>query len=207
MNDVKRTLARGGRGMKVPEETRNEFARRATEANVADVAYSLVDSPFGPLLAAITRRGLVQLTYDAHRVDDDLEVLATRLSPRIIESPARLDDVRRQLDEYFDGRRREFDIPVDWSLTAGFARRVLRHTARIPFGHVSYYAAVAAKAGSPRAARAAGNALASNRVPIVVPCHRVLHTGGGIGGYAGGPGRKRFLLSLEGVLDAPDDGL
>jgi methylated-DNA-[protein]-cysteine S-methyltransferase len=117
----------------------------------------------------------------------------------VLESPARLDSIRRQLDEYFEGRRTDFDLPLDWRLSHGFGRRVLMQTARIPFGGVSTYKSVAAAAGSPRGARAAGNALGANPIPIVVPCHRVLHSGGGLGGYGGGPDRKEFLLKLEGV--------
>jgi methylated-DNA-[protein]-cysteine S-methyltransferase len=112
--------------------------------------------------------------------------------------------VRRQLDEYFAGARRGFDVPIDWRLVRGFAADVLRATARIPFGAVASYRAVATEAGSPSAYRAAGNALGSNPVPIVVPCHRVLHAGGGLGGYTGGLDRKRYLLTLEGVLEGND---
>jgi methylated-DNA-[protein]-cysteine S-methyltransferase len=121
----------------------------------------------------------------------------------VLEAPARLDEVRRELEEYFEGRRDHFDVDIDWSLTTGpFTRKVLQATARIPFGEVSTYSRIAAKAGSPRGARAAGNALGSNPIPIVVPCHRVLHGDGGLGGYTGGLDRKVLLLTLEGVLEA-----
>jgi methylated-DNA-[protein]-cysteine S-methyltransferase len=123
----------------------------------------------------------------------------TAISPRVIESPSYFDAVRRELDEYFRGQRTSFNLPLDWRLTGGFTRRVLRRTARIPYGEVSTYREVATAAGSPRGARAAGNALNANPIPIVVPCHRVLHTGGGLGGYGGGVDRKEFLLKLEGV--------
>jgi methylated-DNA-[protein]-cysteine S-methyltransferase len=159
-----------------------------------------VPSPFGDLVVATTRRGLVRLAYPNEDRDQVLEKLASALSPRVLEAPARLDRVRRELDEYFDGRRRRFDFPVDYALTGGFTRKVLRATARIPFGSLSTYTEVAGRAGNPRAYRAAGNALGSNPIPIVVPCHRVVHTGGGLGGYTGGLDRKRFLLSLEGAL-------
>jgi methylated-DNA-[protein]-cysteine S-methyltransferase len=149
----------------------------------------------------LTRRGLVRLSYPDEGVDAQLEELAERISPRILEAPERTDRVRRELDDYFAGRRQRFDVPVDWRLVRGFAGNVLRATARIPFGQVSTYRDVAATAGSPNAYRAAGNALGSNPIPIVVPCHRVLHAGGGLGGYTGGLDRKRFLLQLEGVLD------
>jgi methylated-DNA-[protein]-cysteine S-methyltransferase len=128
-----------------------------------------------------------------------LEELAQRVSPRVLEAPAALDEVRRELDEYFAGKRTSFDVPVDWKLHDGFSRRVLRATARIPYGELLTYAQVAAKAGSPRGSRAAGNALGSNRMPIVVPCHRVVRTGGMLGGYTGGIERKQYLLGLEGV--------
>ena len=130
-----------------------------------------------------------------------LESLAERISPRLLEAPARLDPVRRELDEYFAGRRREFDLPLDWRLTGGFTRKVLRETARIPFGETRSYMQMAASAGSPRAHRAAGSALGANPIPIVVPCHRVLRSGGGLGGYGGGLEVKRELLRLEGALE------
>ena len=139
------------------------------------------------------------LAYGDAPLDDLLDRLAERVSPRVLEAPARLDPVRRELDEYFEGRRRDFDLPIDWTLTRGYTREVLRRTAEIPFGEASTYAEIAARAGSPRGWRAAGNALGSNPMPIVVPCHRVLATSGAIGGYTGGVDRKRFLLSLEGV--------
>ena len=177
-------------------------ARRFAQSAPADVSYALVESPVGTLVAAATTRGLAGLHYadSTGEVDAILERLAGRLSPRILEAPARLDRVRRELDEYFGGRRTEFDLDLDWALVSGFGRRVLRATARIPFGEVATYAQVAAKAGSPRAYRAAGNALGANPMPIVVPCHRVLHSGGGLGGYTGGLDRKERLLRLEGVL-------
>jgi methylated-DNA-[protein]-cysteine S-methyltransferase len=175
-------------------------ARRAEREGLVDVAFVTVPSPLGDLFVAATRRGLVRLAYRDENRDDAMQELAVSVSPRIIESPRRLDRVRRELDEYFAGRRRRFDFAVDYGLTRGFTRKVLRATARIPFGSVSSYTEVAGRAGNARAYRAAGNALGSNPVPIVVPCHRVLHSGGGLGGYTGGLDRKRFLLSLEGVL-------
>ncbi len=135
-------------------------------------------------------------------MDEQLAELAAVISPRIMAAPERTDEVRRQLDGYFAGTRRDFDVPIDWRLVRGFAGAVLRATAHIPFGAVSSYREVATEAGSPNAYRAAGNALGSNPIPILVPCHRVLHAGGGLGGYTGGLDRKRFLLRLEGVLEA-----
>jgi methylated-DNA-[protein]-cysteine S-methyltransferase len=176
------------------------FAARAAEAGLADVAYTMVDSPFGPLLVATTRRGLVRLAYPHEDVDEALEELARAVSPRVLEAPGRMDEIRRELDQYFRGDRQSFDVPVDFRLTRGFTQKILRITARIPFGSLLTYGQVATKAGSPRAYRAAGNALGSNPIPIVVPCHRVVHADGGLGGYTGGIERKQFLLRLEGAL-------
>jgi methylated-DNA-[protein]-cysteine S-methyltransferase len=173
---------------------------RAEREGLVDVAYVTVPSPFGELIVATTRRGLVRLAYPNEGRDEVLEELASTLSPRVLEASSRLDEVRRELEEYFQGRRQRFEIPVDYALTRGFTQKVLRATARIPFGSLSTYTQVAGRAGNPRAYRAAGNALSSNPIPIVVPCHRVVHAGGGLGGYTGGLDRKRFLLSLEGAL-------
>jgi len=172
-------------------------AERAGREGLLDVAYAMVDSPFGPLTAAATERGLVMLAYPEHSTDDVLVRLAGELSPRVLEAPARLDGVRRELDEYFEGRRRRFDTPVDFSLSRGFYRKVLEATADIGYGQTSTYAGVAAGAGNPKAVRAAGSGLGSNPIPVVVPCHRVLRTGGALGGYTGGLERKEFLLDLE----------
>jgi methylated-DNA-[protein]-cysteine S-methyltransferase len=184
-----------------PAGLASDLADRAAAEGLLDVAYATVDSPLGGLLVAGTPRGLVRVAYtDYADADAVLADIAGRLSPRILEAPARLDDARRELDEYFAGRRDGFDLPIDWSLTRGFAGNVLRQTARIPFGATSTYAEVATRAGSPRAVRAAGNALGANPLPVVVPCHRVLRTGGALGGYTGGVERKEFLLRLEGAL-------
>ncbi len=151
-----------------------------------EVVYRRLPSPAGPLLAAASSRGLMMLAYR----DDDDEAPEDG-------DPVVLDPVRRQLDEYFAGTRREFDLPLDWALVRGFARAVLEATARIPYGETRTYAEIAAEAGSPRAFRAAGNALGSNPIAIVIPCHRVVASGGRIGGYGGGLERKRLLLDLE----------
>jgi methylated-DNA-[protein]-cysteine S-methyltransferase len=132
-----------------------------------------------------------------------LERLAARISPRIVEAPTPPDPLRRELEEYFAGRRRRFELPLDWSLVGPFGQRVLRAASAIPYGGVLTYTQVAAEAGSPRGSRAAGNALGSNPIPIVVPCHRVLRSGGALGGYAGGLDRKRWLLELEGATAPP----
>jgi methylated-DNA-[protein]-cysteine S-methyltransferase len=177
------------------------FARRAADAGLLDIAYATADSPFGPLLIARTPVGLVRLAYPDQHPDEVLGQLAARLSPRVLEATSRLDGLRRELDEYFAGRLRRFRTKVDWALTAGFGRRVLEATAAIPFGRVSTYREIAAAAGSPSGSRAAGNALGANPIPIVVPCHRVLRTGGGLGGYTGGIERKELLLRIEGWRD------
>ena len=176
------------------------LARRASDAALLDVAYAETDSPIGELILFVTPRGLLRVKYADEPIDGVLADVAARVSPRILRDPARTDQARRELEAYFALRRRTFNVPIDWSLVHGFAAGVLRQTARIPFGDVSSYGQVAAKAGSPRAARAAGNALGSNPIPIVVPCHRVLHADGGLGGYSGGLDRKRYLLALEGSL-------
>jgi methylated-DNA-[protein]-cysteine S-methyltransferase len=200
MNEIESVL-RDSLPAAAPAGLDEALADRAAAEGLLDVAYATADSPLGPLLVATTPRGLVRLAYTDFRAEADvLEDLARRVSPRVVLAPRRLDDARRELDDYFAGRRSGFDLPIDWSLTRGFAGEVLRQTARIPFGATSTYAEVAALAGSPRAVRAAGNALGANPIPVVVPCHRVLRTGGALGGYTGGVERKQFLLRLEGAL-------
>ena len=175
------------------------FAERAAAEDLLDVAFATADSPLGELLVAATSRGVVRVAYiDEHLGREEvLDNLATRLSPRVLEAPSRLDDARQQLDDYFGGRRAGFDLPVDLSLVAPFTDRVLTRTAAIPPGHVLTYGALAAAIGHARAARAVGNALGSNPIPIVVPCHRVVRSGGALGGYTGGTHRKQHLLDLE----------
>ena len=176
-------------------------AERAEREGLADVAYAPYDSPLGPGLVAATDRGLVAVALPNRDADDFLTQLAAGVSPRVLELPARLDRARRELDEYFAGRRREFDLGLDWSLVPpGFYGRVLRATARLPYGTTSTYGEMADRAGNPRAYRAAGTALGSNPIPLVVPCHRVLRAGGVLGDYGGGPEMKEFLLRLEGAV-------
>ncbi len=179
---------------------RARFIGLAEEAGLVDVAYATEDSPFGPILLAATEWGLVTLSLPNHEPDSALERLASEISPRVVEAPARLDRVRRELDLYFAGRLRQFDLPIDWQLTTGFRRKVLRATARIPYGETRSYTEMARTAGSERAQRAAGSALGANPIPIVVPCHRVLRAGGALGGYGGGLPMKEALLRLEGAL-------
>ena len=179
---------------------------RAERDGLIDVAYASVDSPFGRLLVARTDRGVVRLALPKHRTehrsdDEVLEDLATYVSPRVLESPSQLDEERRELEEYFEGKRNHFDVPVDWKLTpAGFRNRALHAVARIPYGETRTYADIAEQAGNPRAFRAAGTACGRNPIPLIVPCHRVVQSGGGIGNYGGGPEMKRALLDLEGSL-------
>jgi methylated-DNA-[protein]-cysteine S-methyltransferase len=181
-----------------------EFVRRAEREGLLDVAYAEVDSPVGRLLVATTPRGLVRVSFPIESSEKVLEELAGSVSPRILESPTKLDEARRELERYFEGRLHDFDLPLDWQLTQGFYRKVLRATARIPYGQTRSYKQMAKRAGSPRAVRATGSALGSNPLPIIVPCHRVLRTGGALGGYGGGLETKQALLELEGAL-GPDD--
>jgi methylated-DNA-[protein]-cysteine S-methyltransferase len=177
------------------------LATRASEEGLLDVAYATIDSPVGKVVVAATKRGIVRVAFPGEKLDDVLGELAEDISPRVISYPRRLDEARRELDQYFDGRRQRFELPLDWRLShPGFYRRVLRATAKVPFGQVITYSQAAERAGSPRAFRAAGSALGSNPIPIVVPCHRVIRSGGDIGNYGGGPELKRFLLELEDAL-------
>lgn len=170
---------------------------RAAAEGLLDVAYTMTDSPFGPLLLAGTPKGLVRIGLPNQDTDGLLLELAERVSPRVLEAPARLDDARRELDLYFDGKLKRFEVPIDWRLTEGFRLRVLRGIARIPYGETRSYTEMATRAGNERAVRAAGTACGRNPVPLLVPCHRVLRSGGALGGYGGGLPMKRALLELE----------
>ncbi|HEV3352194.1 MAG TPA: methylated-DNA--[protein]-cysteine S-methyltransferase [Acidimicrobiales bacterium] len=185
----------------VRAELLEQLAQRAETEGLLDVAYAEVDSPLGKLLVATTPKGVVRLGFHNEDHDAVLDELADRLSPRVLEAPAKLDAVRRELDEYFEGRLRHFTAKLDWTLTGqGFRHEILRQTAKIPYGRTSTYMEMATKAGNRKAYRAAGNALGSNPIPVIVPCHRVLATGGGLGGYGGGLDVKERLLHLEGAL-------
>jgi methylated-DNA-[protein]-cysteine S-methyltransferase len=175
--------------------------RRAAEEGLLDVAYATADSPFGPLLLAQTPHGLVRVGLPNQDPDELLVDLAARVSPRVLEAPRELDEVRRELDLYFEGRLDRFDLPLDWQLSHGFRLRVLRAIAAIPYGETRSYTEMADAAGNERAVRAAGSACGSNPIPLVVPCHRVLRSGGALGGYGGGLPMKHALLQMEGVLD------
>ena len=176
---------------------RERLADAAQAEGVLDVAYRTVDSPVGPLLLAATEQGLVRVAYRSEDHDAVLQTLADRISPRILHAPARLDTAARELEEYFTGARHAFDIPLDWRLSAGFRATVLHRLPDIAYGHTASYAAVAALAGNPKAVRAVGSACATNPLPVVVPCHRVVRSDGSMGGYLGGIEAKHTLLTLE----------
>jgi methylated-DNA-[protein]-cysteine S-methyltransferase len=176
---------------------RERLAAAADSGGLLDVAYRTVDSPVGPLLLAGTEQGLVRIAFSGEGHDAVLQALADKISPRILHAPARLDAAARELAEYFAGQRRGFDLPLDWRLAAGFRRTVLSHLPEIGYGRTASYAAVARLAGNPRAIRAAATACATNPLPVVVPCHRVVLADGRIGNYRGGPEAKRTLLTLE----------
>ena len=180
------------------DRLRARLAAAADAEGILDVAYRTVDTPVGPLLLAATEQGLVRVAYPNQGHDAVLQALADRVSPRVLHAPARLDRVARQLDDYFAGRRRRFDVPLDWRLSVGFRSTVLHHLATdVDYGRTASYAALAALAGNPKAVRAVGTACATNPLPVVVPCHRVVRSDGAIGNYAGGVDAKRTLLALE----------
>ncbi|UJP39015.1 methylated-DNA--[protein]-cysteine S-methyltransferase [Cellulomonas palmilytica] len=179
------------------DDLRALLAARAEDAGLLDVAYRTLDAPVGALLLAATPVGLVRVAFAVQDHEAVLADLAARVSPRVLAAPRRLDAVARQLDEYFAGTRRRFDVPLDLRLATGFRRAVVEHLPRIGYGRTESYAQVAAAAGSPRAVRAVGTACALNPVPLVVPCHRVVRSDGSPGRYAGGDAAKTALLELE----------
>jgi methylated-DNA-[protein]-cysteine S-methyltransferase len=172
--------------------------RDAEGGDLLDIAYRTVDSAVGLLLLAATPRGLLRVAFANEGHDLVLQNLSQRISPRVLEAPTHLGPVARQLDEYFTGRRHSFDITLDWSLSRGFRRKVLEHlNTDVAYGDTASYAALARLSGSPKAVRAVGTACATNPIPIVVPCHRVIRSDGAVGAYRGGPAAKRVLLDLE----------
>jgi methylated-DNA-[protein]-cysteine S-methyltransferase len=175
------------------------FRAAAAAEGLVDVSYDLVDSPVGALLAARTDRGLCRISYDAEPEAEE-ERLARQFGVRVLRVPRALDDLRRELDEYFDGRRRDFDLPLDLRAAGDFAHAVLLELARVPYGELTTYGSLAAAVGRPRAARAVGTVMNRNPVPIVLPCHRVVGAGGALVGYGGGLERKETLLRLEGAM-------
>jgi methylated-DNA-[protein]-cysteine S-methyltransferase len=208
ISDEQLRVAIGDAGAGVDmESAKDALLARAESEGLVDVAYGTVDSPFGEMLVVGTERGILRVAFP-HRKGTGtrewealLDEIADVVSPRVLEAPERLDDVRRQLDDYFEGRRREFDLPLDWRLTKGFQGKAIHQIARIPYGKTISYGELAARAGNPRAFRAAGTACGANPLPPIVPCHRVLPAGGGVGNYGGGPEMKRALLELEGALE------
>jgi methylated-DNA-[protein]-cysteine S-methyltransferase len=179
------------------QRLQDRLSLAAEAEGVLDVAYTTIDSPVGTLLLAATPKGLVRVAYDIEDHDRVLAALALRISPRVLRAPRRLDVAARELGEYFAGQRRSFDFPIDLSLSKGFRHLVQRHLPEIGYGQTRTYGQVAALVGSPRAVRAVGTACATNPLPVVVPCHRVLRADGTSGGYVGGPAAKKALLRLE----------
>jgi len=178
------------------------FAATALAHDAVDVTYATLDTPVGRLVAVRTRAGLAMLSYEDHRggLDAILDVAAARLSPRVLEAPAALDDVRRQLEQYFAGDRTTFALDLDLRLASPYTQRVMRATIAVPFGTTVTYATIATALGNPKASRAAGRALGANPIPIVVPCHRIVGSSGRLTGYTGGMHRKVALLELEGLV-------
>ncbi len=170
---------------------------RAEQEGLLDVAYRTIDSPVGPLLLAATGSGLVRVAYQREGFDAVLTSLASALGPRVLLAPQRLEPAARQLEEYFAGTRTRFDLPLDHALSAGFRQQVHCYLPRIAYGATQSYGEVAAALGNPRAVRAVGSACATNPLPVIVPCHRVLRSDGGLGGYLGGTAAKTTLLELE----------
>jgi methylated-DNA-[protein]-cysteine S-methyltransferase len=175
----------------------DRLAANAESAGLLDVSYRTMDSSVGTLLLAATPLGIVRVAYEREGLDSVLETLSARISPRVLEAPRRLDEVTQQLDEYLAGRRQRFDVPIDLRLSKGFQRSVLDYLPDIAYGRTASYAAVATAIHHPRAFRAVGTACATNPLPLIVPCHRVIHSDGLTGAYIGGPETKRQLLNLE----------
>jgi methylated-DNA-[protein]-cysteine S-methyltransferase len=182
------------RGM---EKSLQALRERAAAEGLLDVAYATADSPFGTLLLAKTPQGLVRIGLPNEDLDELLGDLAGRISPRVLEAPAGLDEERRELEDYFAGRRHAFELPIDWQLSHGFLLRARQGIAAIPYGETRTYTDLARGAGNERAVRAAGSACSRNPIPLVVPCHRVLRSDGSLGGYAGGLAMKEKLLEME----------
>jgi methylated-DNA-[protein]-cysteine S-methyltransferase len=180
----------------VPKALDRRFREAATEAGLVDVSFDVADTQIGPLLLAVTERGLCRISFDPEP-DRETETLARMFGVRVLRAPRELDPVRRELDEYFEGRRRDFDLPLDLRGREGFSRDILERLAKVPYGEVTTYKSLAVEAGNPRAARAVGTIMNRNPIPIVLPCHRVVGSNGSLVGYGGGLERKRLLLDLE----------
>ena len=180
----------------VPKELDRRFRQAAADSGLVDVSFDVADTQIGRLLLAVTDRGLCRISYDPEP-ERDTEELARTFGVRVLRAPKEVDLVRRELDEYLEGRRRDFDLPLDLRGRTGFAKDILERLARVPYGEVTTYGALAAQAGNPRAARAVGMIMNRNPIPIVLPCHRVVGSTGSLVGYGGGLDRKRLLLDLE----------
>jgi methylated-DNA-[protein]-cysteine S-methyltransferase len=180
----------------VPKALDRRFREAATEAGLVDVSFDVADTQIGPLLLAVTERGLCRISFDPEP-DRETDTLARTFGVRVLRAPRELDPVRRELDEYFEGRRRAFDLPLDLRGREGFSRDILERLAKVPYGEVTTYKSLAVEAGNPRAARAVGTIMNRNPIPIVLPCHRVVGSNGSLVGYGGGLERKRLLLDLE----------
>lgn len=202
VSDIERQLSAGpGVGNRVVEELAADLAERAWEAGMVDLGWGVIDTPVGQLGLVVTPEGLLQLTFGA--VEEALETLSERLPARMMRLPGASHVVSQQLKEYFAGERRTFDLTIDWRLVSGFRAEVLRELQSVPYGTTVSYGDLAGRVGNPPAVRAVGSAMATNPIPIVLPCHRVLRAGGGLGGYGGGLDAKRYLLRLEGVEPPP----
>lgn len=198
MNELEALLGRGSATEDlIMERVQARLVRQAQAHNLLDVAYQVVDSPVGSLLLAATPIGLVRIAYARENHDEVLATLADKVSPRVLRAPGRLDEPARQLDDYFASRRHRFDLTLDLQLTQGFRRIVLEQLPHVPYGQTVSYAQLAGSVGNPRAVRAVGTACATNPLPLVIPCHRVVRTDGTLGNYIGGAETKRQLLELE----------
>jgi methylated-DNA-[protein]-cysteine S-methyltransferase len=189
----------------VPKTLDRRFRQAATEAGLVDVSFDVAETPIGPLLLAVTERGLCRISFDPEP-DRETETLARTFGVRVLRVPREVDPVRRELDEYFEGRRRGFDLPLDLRGREGFSRDILERLAKVPYGEVTTYKSLAVEAGNPRAARAVGTIMNRNPIPIVLPCHRVVGSNGSLVGYGGGLERKRLLLDLEAGTPSLDIG-
>ncbi len=187
------------------EEARERLVSRAFSERLADVAVDVADSPLGPLWLAVGPRGALAIHYGEEPSELELRRIVARYGPGVLRAPRHVDPLKRELDEYFRGKRRRFEVPVDLTTLTPFQRRVLGETRRVGFGELATYRAIASRAGNPQASRAAGGALRANPVCIIVPCHRVVASDGSLGGYAGGLEAKRYLLRLE-RTDVPEGG-
>ncbi|HET8653874.1 MAG TPA: methylated-DNA--[protein]-cysteine S-methyltransferase [Gaiellaceae bacterium] len=187
----------------VPSTLDRRFREAAAETGLLDVSFDVADTPIGPLLVAVTEQGLCRISFDPEP-ERETESLARTFGVRVLRSPRQVDDVRRELDEYFEGRRREFDLRLDLRGREGFSRLILERLARVPYGEVTTYKTLAVEAGNPRAARAVGTIMNRNPIPIVLPCHRVVGSNGSLVGYGGGLERKRLLLDLEAGMPSLD---